>query len=111
MSLKPRIKAAVDSAFNAASDLVSSGRLVGKSVSSYDFATNKTVSKSSSASVDVIVFNNAKSTDSSKSSKAVIKSGVDISSYSTLVVDKTTYSIEGYDDNGFTIDLTLVKEV
>ena len=111
MSLSAKVNAAVNKAFAAAGDLVKEGTLSTKSVSTYDFATRQTVSTSSTLTVEVIIESTKKPSGEGFTVVAIMKSGINISVYDTLVVENKSYNIVDYNDNGFTIEAILVKEV
>lgn len=110
MSLNSRVQAAVDKAFLAAGDLVKQGKLTGLNVSSYDFATRKTVSKpQASKSIEVIVVSETVSRNTITAN--VIFKTINLTNYTSLTIDNIEYGIDSYDDNGFVIEAKLVKEV
>lgn len=111
MSLSARLKNAVNKAFNAAGDLVKIGTLSNKTVSGYDFATRQTVGKTKSITVEVIITDTKKRSGEGFTTTGIMKSGVNLSVYDTLTVDGKAYKIVDYNDNGFSIDLILSKEV
>jgi hypothetical protein len=111
MSLSSKLTTAVDRACSAAGDLVKRGTLSTKAVSSYDFATQKTISRSSTKQVEVIIITTKRSSGESFSVSAIMRTGVDLSVYDTLTVNNTKYKIVDYDDNDFTIELKLKREV
>lgn len=111
MSLKSKITAAVNKAFSAAGDLVQTGTLSSKSVSDYSFSSRSTVSTSSSQSVSVIIEATDKKSGEGFNYKAVMKSGINLSVYDTLVIGNATYNILDFNDNDFVIEASLVKEV
>jgi hypothetical protein len=111
MSLSAKLNAAVDRAFAAASDLVKTGTLTSKAVSSYDFANQKTISRTTTKTVEVIITTKQRASGESFSVSAIMRTGVDLSVYDTLTVDKTTYKIVDYNDNDFVIEAKLKREV
>jgi hypothetical protein len=110
MSLSAKVSAAVNTAFKAAGDLVLTGTLSNKSVSTYDFATRSTVSTSSTLTVEVILQSTQKPSGEGFTVTAIMKSGINISVYDTITIDSKSYNIVDYNDNGFTIEAILVKE-
>jgi hypothetical protein len=110
MSLSAKVNAAVNKAFAAAGDLVKQGILYSKAVSNYDFATGKTVSQEQSLFVEVIIESTQKPSGEGFITKAIMKSGINISVYDTIVVNNITYNIIDYTDNDFVIEVILTKE-
>jgi len=110
MSLSAKVTAAVNKAFDKAGDLVKTATLSTKAVSSYDFATDSTVSTSSTTAVSVIIESKERPAGDGFTFKAIMKSGVDLSVYDTLTVGSTVYNITDHTDNDFTIEATLKKE-
>jgi len=111
MSLSEKVTAAVNKAFTAAGDLVKTGTLVSKSVSSYDFATRGTVSTSTTTAVDVIMQTKKKSSGEGFTVSALMKTGINLSAYNTLTIDSVSYNIVDYTDNDFIVEAILSKEV
>lgn len=110
MSLKAKVKAAVNKAFTAADDLVVSGTLSSKSVTGYDFATRSTSSTTKSIPVKVILETVNRSGESAFNLQAIMKSGTNISLYDSLTVGTDVYNITSFADDSFVITLQLVKE-
>lgn len=111
MSMQSTIKKAVDKAFDAVGDLKKTARLFGPSVKGYNLTTGVIEEKpSSSLTVDIIIEDAAKSDDSTTVYKAIIKSGVDLTVYKQLKIDKVNYRLLNYTDNGFIINLNLARE-
>lgn len=110
MSLTAKVNKAVDKAFAAAGDLVKTGTLSSKAVSSYDFGSRQTVSKTTKVTVQVIIQSTQKPSGEGFTRTAMMKSGIDLSVYDTLTVESKKYSITDYTDNGFVIEAILVKE-
>lgn len=110
MSLKAKVKAAVNKAFKAVGDLAVLASLSSKKVSQYDFNSRDVVASTSRQSVEVIITNTQKPSDAGFTVNAIMKSGIDIGSYDTLTVGKDVYSIVDYSDDGFTITAIIVKE-
>ena len=110
MSLKSKIKAAVNKAFSAVNDLVVVATLSTKNVSSYDFASRGVVATTGTASVEVIIISTQKPSGDGFTTTALMKSGVDLSVYDTLKVDNVSYNIVDYTDDGFTISAIIVRE-
>lgn len=110
MSLRNKISKAVDKAFNAVGDIVQEGKLSSKSVSGYDFTSGTVQSTSSTKVVEVIILSQKKPTTDTFTIEAIMKSGIDLSVYDTLTVDKMVYTIADYDDDGFVIKAILKKE-
>jgi len=110
MSLRSKIRAAVNKAFTAVDDLVVVATLSTKNVSGYDFSLRGTVAVSSTSSVEVIIQSTQKPSGDGFTTTALMKSGVDLSVYDTLTVDSTSYSIVDYTDDGFTISTIIVRE-
>lgn len=110
MSLKAKIKGAVDKAFSAAGDLVLTGSLQDTKATSYDFASGTTTSTTKSISVQIIFLDTKKSTDSAYAVNAIIKSGPSLDGYDKIVVAGKTYGIVDFSDNGFAVEITLKKE-
>ena len=111
MSLSARVTASVNKAFAAAGDLVKTGTLSSKSVSSYNFGTRSTVSTTATQSVDVIIQSTQKPSGDAFTITALMKTGVDLSVYDSLTVNNKSYNIIDYNDNGFVIEAILTKEV
>lgn len=111
MSLKKTVQNAVNKAFNAAGDLKDTGILSGPTITDYDLATGSVVSKpASSKTVEIILSSSAKQDDSTTTYSAILKSGVDLSVYKTITINKQVYKLGQYTDNGFVIELTLMEE-
>lgn len=101
---------AVNTAFNAVGELVQSGVLTTKDVTSYDWSTGNTVSTGASSTVDVIITSIQKPSGEGYTIQAIMKSGPDLSVYDTLVVGGKTYRIVDYSDNEFVIEAVIVRE-
>jgi len=110
MSLKAKLTSAVNNAFKAAGDLVETGTFSTKAVSGYDFSSGVTTSTSSSHTAKVIIYTKDKPANKPLSLKAVTKSGVNLSTYDTLTVSNVAYNITDTVDDGFAINLTVVRE-
>jgi len=110
MSLKAKINAAVNKAFNAVGDLVVLAKLSSEKVSDYDFANRGKVSTTGSQTVEVIVQTTKKPSGEGFNTEALMKSGPDLSVYDTLTIDKKIYNIVDYSDDGFVITAILVRE-
>lgn len=111
MSLKAKIKKAVDNAFTALQDLVEDGTLSNKTATSYDFSTGTTQTKSKKETVKVIILERDKQSGVRHDEvKAVIKSGPSLDVYDRLTVASIDYQIVSYTDNGYSVDLILKKE-
>jgi len=110
MSLSAKVTAAVNKAFDRAGDLVKTATLSTKAVTSYDFATDDTVSTTTSATVSVIIESSERPAGDGFNYKAILKSGVDLSVYDTITVGSVVYNITDHTDNDFTIEATLTKE-
>jgi hypothetical protein len=111
MSLKTKLKGAVDKAFAAAGDLVLTGKLTNVTAKGYDFSNGTTDSTTKSESVQIIILDTKKSAGQAYNATAIIKSGPTLDNYDSVVVGKDKYSIIDISDNGFSVDLTLKKEV
>jgi len=112
MSLKRKLQAAVDKAFNAAGDLKLSGKLLGEKVTGYDLTLGEVVStQAKTLNLKVILTESSKQDDSTTTYSAIIKSGVNLSVYKYLLVNSLQYKINGFDDNGFVITISLSREV
>lgn len=110
MSLKAKIRAAVNKAFIAVDDLVVVATLSTKNVSGYDFANRGVVSTSGSQTVEVIIQSTQKPSGDGFTTTALMKSGVDLSVYDTLTADGVGYNIVDYTDDGFVITAIIVRE-
>ena len=111
MSLKAKITAAVNKAFNAVGDLVEKGKLSNTTASNYDFATRSTTTTSKTETVDVIILDTSKDAGVHHDTvKGIMKAGPTLDYYDTLTVNKVKYSIVSYQNNGYTVDLVLKKE-
>jgi hypothetical protein len=108
MSLSATIKGAVDKAFAAAGDLVKTATLSNTTATSYDFAKGKTISTSKSETVSIIMLETKSSSDGIKVT-AILKSGVDLDVYDVITVDGVEYRMADYSDNGYSIDVTLLR--
>ena len=111
MSLSAKVTRAVNKAFSAAGDIVKTGTLSTKSVTSYNFATRSTVSTAATLAVGVIIQSTDKPSGEGFTIKALMKSGINISSYDTLTIGAKVFNIVDYVDNSFTIEAILTKEV
>jgi hypothetical protein len=110
MSLNAKIRAAVNKAFTAVGDLVVTGTLSSRKVSSYDFANRGVVSSVSTSSVEVIIQSTQKPSGDGFTVTALMKFGPDLSVYDTLTVGSDIYNIADYSDDGFLVTAILVKE-
>lgn len=110
MSLKSKIRAAVNKAFSAVDDLVVTASLSTKNVSGYDFSARGVVSTSGTTSVEVIIQSTQKPSGDGFTTTALMKSGVDLSVYDTLTVGLINYNIVDYTDDGFVVTAILVRE-
>jgi len=110
MSLNTKVTNAVNKAFDSVGDLVKTATLTTKSVSSYDFATRSTVSNSSTQTVEVIIQSKKRPSGEGFTVSAMMKTGVNLSVYDSIVVDNVTYNIVDFNDNDFIIEAVLVKE-
>ena len=110
MSLRAKINAAVNKAFNAVDDLVVLATLSTRNVTTYDFAARGTVSSSSTQTVEVIIQSTQKPGGDGFTTTALMKSGVDMGVYDTLTVGSTVYSITDYTDDTFVITAIIVRE-
>jgi hypothetical protein len=110
MSVKAKIKQAVDKAFTSVGDLAVDGTLASKTVSGFNFATQTTTSVSKSEVVKVIITTEEDPSGGPNSLRGLLKSGVDLSVYDTLTVDTKSYNITSSTDDGFLITASLVKE-
>jgi len=110
MSLRTRVKAAVNKAFAAVDDLVVVATLSTKSVSSYDFATRGVVATTGTQQVEVIIISTQRPSGEGFSTTAIMKQGPDLSVYDTLTVGATIYNIVDYTDDEFTISASIVRE-
>jgi len=81
-----------------------------KAVSGYNFATDETVSTTTSSAVKVIIESSERPAGDGFNYKAILKSGVDLTVYDTLTVGSTVYNITDHIDNDFIIEATLTKE-
>lgn len=111
MSLKTKLKGAVDKAFAAAGDLVLTGTLTNITATGYDFSSGATASTSKTESVKIIILDTKKSAGQPYTATAIIKSGPTLDNYDSILVGTDKYSITDFSDNGFSVDLTLKKEV
>lgn len=110
MSLKAKIKAAVDKAFAAVGDLAVSGTISNRTVTSYDFASGEAVGGTASVPVKVVLQTTNKPSDGAFSSTAIMKSNMSVDGYDTLTVEGTVYNITDHSDDGFVITLSLTRE-
>lgn len=108
MSLSAKIKGAVDKAFTAAGDLVKTATLSNTTATSYDFAKGKTISTTKSQTVSIIMLETKSSSDGIQVT-AILKSGVDLDVYDVITVEKVDYRMADYSDNGYSIDVTLLR--
>lgn len=111
MSLSVRLKGAVDTAFSAAGTLARDGLLSTKAVTDYDFNACDVTSSTTTKTVKVIIFTETHPTTGAIILKALTKSGVDLGGYDTIKVDNVDYNITDTVDDGFTINLNIVREV
>jgi len=111
MSLKSKIKKAVDKAFKAIGDLAVEAILSNYDVGSYNFASGE-VETNNFPDITVTVFleNTAKPSDGPFTTKALMKSTIAVDHYDTLTIGSQVYNITDFDDDGFVITLQLVKE-
>lgn len=110
MSLKAKIKAAVNKAFAAVDDLAVLASLSSRNVTDYDFSARGVVSTQSRATVEVIITSTQKPSGEGFTTTALMKSGVDLSVYDTLTVGSEVYNIVDYTDDNFVITAIIVKE-
>jgi len=109
MSMRAKVKAAVDKAFNAIGDLVVSATLSKNTSSGFDFASGSLTTTTSSIKVKVVLESTTKPTGESSSAKAMMKSGTAIGGYDTLTIGTDVYNISSFTDDGFVITLDLAK--
>ena len=114
MSLKTRVRNAVNTAFDKVGDFKQRGELLDKTVSGYNFATRNVSQTVVNTFVDVIFLSSttppkrsAELQTSARQHKAIIKSGPNMDAYDTLVVNSVEYRIETYVDNNFVIELSV----
>jgi len=110
MSLNAKITAGVNKAFSAVGDIAKTATLSSKSVSGYNFGSGAVTSTTSEKSVKVILQSTKNKSGEGFTVSALLKSGVDLSVYDTIVVDSKVYNITDFDDNGFVIEAMIVKE-
>jgi len=110
MSMKARVKAAVDKAFLAIGDLAVSATLSSNSSSGYDFASGSLTTTTTSKVVKVVLESKTKPTGDPTTAKAMMKSGTAIGGYDTLTIGTDVYNISEFTDDGFIINLSLGKE-
>jgi len=110
MSLRAKIKGAVDKAFSAVGDLVVSGTLASKAVSGYNFSSGATTSTAKGVAVKVILETTNRTSDGGFKVSALMKSGTVVSLYDTLTIGTDVYNIIDFSDDGFVVTLNLVKE-
>ena len=109
MSMRAKVKAAVDKAFLAIGDLVVSATLSKNTSSGYDFTSGSITTTTSSITVKVVLESKTKPTGESASAKAMMKSGTAIGGYDTLTIGTDVYNISSFTDDGFVITLDLAK--
>jgi hypothetical protein len=109
MSMKARVKAAVDKAFLAIGDLAVSATLSNNSSSGYDFASGTITTTTTSKTIKVVLESKTKPTGESTSAQAMMKSGTAIGGYDTLTIGTDVYTISEFTDDGFVITLSLSK--
>jgi len=111
MSLRSKIKSAVDKAFVAAGDLVKDGVLENVTMGGYDFATRSVTKTSTTESVRVIITQKTYTSGGDKGEREewtfIMKSGPKLDMYDTITVDGVGYKIASYTDNDFAIEGTL----
>ena len=110
MSMRARLTAAVNTAFDAVGNLAETATLSSKSVTGFNFATGVTESTSTNVTVTVIIMTENDPSGKSIILKALLKSGVDLTVYDTLTVGTKSYNITDNSDDGFTIYATIVRE-
>lgn len=110
MSLDATIRAAVNKAFLAAGDLVRVGTLSKRTVSDYNLATGAVVSTASTLTVDVIL-QTSQNSQGVFDTTIMMKSGVDMSMYDTIVISSKTYNIVDYGDDEYVITAKIERVV
>jgi hypothetical protein len=109
MSMRAKVKAAVDKAFVAIGDLAVSATLSKNSSSGYDFASGSIVSTTTTSTVKVVLESKTKPTGDPTSAQALMKSGQQVGGYDTLTIGTDVYNISSFTDDGFIITLSLTK--
>lgn len=109
MSMRAKISAAVDTAFDAIGDLKQTGTLTTKVVSDYDFATQSTVSSTSTETVTLFLDTTRSASGDGFNISATIKGSIDLEVYDTLTVGGSIYNILSYSDNGFVTEAMLKR--
>lgn len=109
MSMKAKVKAAVDKAFIAIGDLAVSATLSKNTSSGYDFATGAITTTTTTSKVKVVLELKTKPSGEASSAKAMMKSGTQIGGYDTLTIGTDVYEISEFTDDGFIISLSLTK--
>lgn len=110
MSLKAKIKGAVNKAFVAAGDLVQKATFYDITTSGYDFATGQASQTSKSTTVDIILLETTKQRGEAFEIKAIIKAGPNMDYYDSLTINSVKYYIVSFTDNGYAVELTLKRE-
>jgi len=110
MSIKATLNKAVKKAFSSVGDLAVSATLGNKTVTSYSFSSGQVSSSISAIPVKAIITSTSSSSRGGSKLIGIIESGVTVDVYDTLLVKGILYNITGSTDNGYTIELNLVKE-
>lgn len=118
MSFKTLITNNVTNAFNLIGDLAENITFTNTTVTEYDFANQSTVStEDTSLTIKGVVTKSYKTNDDKPRINAdvMIKSS-DVNSevldgYDTVVLRSKTWSINSMEDNGYTINLTIGREI
>jgi hypothetical protein len=110
MSLESKFKAAVEKAFSAADDLVKPATLYSEITSGFDFSSNETNSVKRKQEVEVILQTTKKVINNKYVTEVLMRSGYDMSVYDFITIDRETFNILDYSDNGFVITLMLTRE-
>ena len=113
MALRDLVNRNVNLAFNTIGDLAIDVMLMDKSVSDYDFEFNETIDGSTrTATVKAVVINRSKLPESPglEHIELIMKSAdiPDPSVYDSVIMDNIEYSVSTFEDNDYTITMTVV---
>jgi predicted ABC-type ATPase len=110
MVMRSRITNAVNRVFDSVGDLAVEATLGNKTVTNYSFSTGEVTSNIVAVPTKAIITTTSRNNRGGSKIIAVIKSGTPVDIYDTLYANSILYNIESAVDNGYTIELNLVRE-
>lgn len=112
MSLNARVLKAVDTAFNAADDMIKVVTLAAKSVTGFDHVTQSPIEVPSTTTAVALEVSRSIGKDGTITVKLLMKAAeVPMDKYLTVTLPLgELFHISGFESNGYTIDVTAKKE-